>query len=105
MNDHVLAEISVEPGGPTKRHEDLIHNAVNALRTPGIDVTVGAMSTIVEGPLDDVLAAAGRAHRAAESAERVITSIRIEGKPGGVHLRERQAETAGLVVPSGPSAQ
>lgn len=52
------------------------------------------MSTTVEGVLEDVLAAVARAHHAAEAgATRVITTVRIESKPGGLELHRRQAET------------
>jgi uncharacterized protein YqgV (UPF0045/DUF77 family) len=53
----------------------------------------GLLSTTVEGPLDDVLAAVARAHRSADiRANRVITAVRIESRQGGLHLRDHESE-------------
>jgi uncharacterized protein YqgV (UPF0045/DUF77 family) len=95
-DEHVLAEVSVEPAAAGEQHHEVVHEAIQALRAPGLVVTVGAMSTAVEGLLDDVLAAIARAHRYADArAERVITTVRIESKQGGLHLRDRETELAG----------
>jgi uncharacterized protein YqgV (UPF0045/DUF77 family) len=95
-DEHVLAEISVEPAASGDQHHELVNEAIKALRAPGLVVTVGAMSTTVEGLLEDVLAAIGRAHRLADTrSDRVITSVRIESRHGGLHLRDRESELAG----------
>lgn len=92
-DEHVLAEISVEPAAPGEEHNHVIRQAIQVLSGPELVVTVGAMSTTVEGPLDDVLAAVARAHRAADTrANRVITAVRIESRHGGLHLRDRESE-------------
>ena len=53
-DEHVPAEISVEPAAAGEEHNHMIRQAIQALSGPDLVVTVGAMSTTVEGPLDDV---------------------------------------------------
>jgi uncharacterized protein YqgV (UPF0045/DUF77 family) len=95
-DEHVLAEISVEPVTSGDDHHAIVHESVQALRGPGVVVTVGAMSVAIEGLLADVLAAIARAHRHAEArAIRVVTSVRLESQRGGLHLQERRDELTG----------
>ena len=95
-DEHVLVEVSVEPTAAGERHHDVVQEAIHALRAPGLIVTVGAMSTAIEGPLDDVLAAIARAHAHAHGrSDRVITTVRLESKQGGLHLRNRESELSG----------
>ena len=97
-DEHVLAEISVEPAALGEEHHDVVRQAIEALSAPGLVVTVNAMSTTVEGLIDDVLAAVARAHRRAGShADRVITTVRLEGKRGGLHLRDRESQSGSLL--------
>lgn len=102
-DEHVLAEISVEPATSGEEHNHVVRQAIQALSGLDLVVTVGAMSTTVEGPLDDVLAAVARAHRSADTrSNRVITTVRIESKHGGLHLRDRESElnqASGLLRP------
>lgn len=91
--DHVLAEIAVEPLVEGASHGELVKKAIDALDGPDLTIKVGPLSTTVEGGIEDVLHAVGRAHRSAmDGAERVITTVRIESKKEGLELEERQAK-------------
>jgi uncharacterized protein YqgV (UPF0045/DUF77 family) len=93
---HVLAEVAVEPVVEGGGHGDLVKKAVQALDGPELTIKVGALSTTLEGGIDDVLHAVGRAHKAAsESAPRVVTTVRIESKHAGLGLAEREAKVSG----------
>jgi uncharacterized protein YqgV (UPF0045/DUF77 family) len=88
---HVLAEIAVEPTVEGPAHGELLKKAIAALDGPDLTVKVGVLSTTVEGRIEDVLHAVERAHKtAARSAERVITTVRIESKKGGLDLGKRE---------------
>jgi uncharacterized protein YqgV (UPF0045/DUF77 family) len=88
---HVLAEISVEPTAEGATHGELVKKAIEALDGPDLTLKVGPLSTTVEGGIEDVLHAAERAHKtAANSAERVITTVRIESKKDGLDLGKRE---------------
>lgn len=60
---HVLAEIAVEPVVEGSGHGGLVHKAVEALDGSELTIRVGALSTTVEGEIDDVLHAVARAHK------------------------------------------
>jgi uncharacterized protein YqgV (UPF0045/DUF77 family) len=91
---HVLAEVAVEPVLGGAEHGDLVENAIEALDGPELTVKAGAMSTVVEGGVEDVLHAVARAHKAvSESAGRVVTTVRIESKQEGLGLAEREIKT------------
>lgn len=93
----MLVEVTVEPVAPGEQHRQLIAEALSALTDPALQIKVGALSTVVEGPLDDALHAVQRAHLvAAASAERVVTSVRIESRGPAVDLESRLAEAEEL---------
>jgi len=84
------AEIAVEPFGDEDIRDELIVQAIGALDGPDVEVHPGLMSTVVSGSLDAVLHAVQRAHATAyEVAGRVITSVRLESRDGGIDLAER----------------
>ena len=88
---HVLAEIAVEPTVEGTAHGELIKRAIEARDGPDFTLEVGPLSTTVEGGIEDVLHAVERAHKtAADSAERVITTVRIESKKEGLDLRNEK---------------
>lgn len=94
--EHVLAEVAVEPTAEGPAHGALVNRSIEALEGPEVIVKVGPLSTTLEGALDDVLRAVGRAHKViADSADRIVTSVRIESKPAGLGLAERDAKAAG----------
>lgn len=87
----VLAEVAVEPAVEGDAHGQLVAEAVEALKGPGLRVEPGPMSTHVSGALDEVMHAVQRAHQVAGgSAERVVTTLRIESSPAA-NLDERRA--------------
>jgi uncharacterized protein YqgV (UPF0045/DUF77 family) len=90
---HVLAEIAVEPAIEGTPHGELVKKAIDALDGPDLTMRVGPLSTMVDGQIDDVLHAVARAHQtAANAAERVITTVRIESKKEGLELGQREAK-------------
>jgi uncharacterized protein YqgV (UPF0045/DUF77 family) len=92
--DRVLAEVSIEPAVEGAAHGHLLRQAIEALDGPELTLRIGPLGTMLEGELDDVLHAVGRAHRSvASSAERVITHVRLEGKSTGIDLSEREDKT------------
>lgn len=99
--DRVLAEIAVEPVGERGNHGSLIAEAVASLRDPALRVHVGPLATIVEGSFADVIHAVERAHQTVASrSERVVTTVRIESKQGGLSLEERGATAEALEASS-----
>ena len=93
---HVLAEVAVEPVVEGGGHGDLVKKAIQALEGLELTTKVGALSSTLEGGIDDVLHAVGRAHKAvSESAARVVTTVRLEGKLEGLGLAEREAKASG----------
>lgn len=94
--EHVLAEVAVEATAEGDAHGQLVNRSIEALEGPEVIVKVGPLSTTLEGALDDVLHAVVRAHKViAYSADRVVTSVRIESKQAGLRLDEREAKAAG----------
>lgn len=88
---HVLAEVAVEPVVEGSGHGDLIKEAVAALGGPELTIKVGALSTTIEGDIDDVLHAVARAHKSvAKSAGRVVTTVHLESKHEGLSLAGRE---------------
>ena len=87
---HAAAEIAVEPLGDERVRDDLIVRAIDALNGPDVEVYPGLMSTTVTGELDAILHAVQRAHTTARrGAARVITTVRLESRDGGIDLAER----------------
>jgi uncharacterized protein YqgV (UPF0045/DUF77 family) len=92
-----LAEISIEPTVPDSERSALIGEALEALRDPNLEIRVGALSTTVIGTFDDIVHAVQRAHRCvAATADRVVTTVRIESKRNGIDPQERDADAEGL---------
>lgn len=99
-----LAEIAIDPTAEGERHGQVVADAVDALRDPALQVRVGALSTVVEGSLDDIFHAVQRAHQvAASQVERVVTTVRVESRRDGPTLEAREAE-ADRMQPRGDTA-
>ena len=77
-----MIDISAVPvGTKTPSVSAYVAGAVKILKNePGIKYELTAMSTIIEGDLDKLLALARRMHRSAfdAGAERVVTTLRID---------------------------
>lgn len=83
----VVAEFSVIPlvEGSLRPY---VRTAVAEVEKSGLKYEVGAMGTTIEGTLDDVIEVAKNAHLAvlAAGAGRVVTSIKIDDRGGGLTI-------------------
>ena len=83
----VVAEFTVIPivEGSLRSYVKI---AVTEVEKSGLKFEVGAMGTTIEGTLDEVLEVAKNAHRAvlAAGAGRVLTSIKIDDRGGGLTI-------------------
>jgi uncharacterized protein (TIGR00106 family) len=78
-----LMEITVVPLGTGTSVSNYVAEAVRALESlPDLDYELTSMGTIVEGDVDQLLAAASKMHQAVvkAGAQRVETSIRIDDR-------------------------
>ena len=62
-----------------------------SLKSSGVKYEVGAMETVMEGPLDDLLAIAKEAHLACfqAGAEKVVTLIKIGDQISGTSIESK----------------
>jgi uncharacterized protein (TIGR00106 family) len=69
----------------------VVDRAIEAIRASGVRFEVGPMETVMEGPLDSLLAAARAAHLACleAGAQRVVTIIKIGDALGGTSIEEK----------------
>jgi len=85
----VVAEFSVTPvvGENLRPYVDA---AIEVVKRSGLNYEVDAMSTTLEGELDQVLDVIKKAHRAVMGvgAGRVLTEIRIDERETGVSMEE-----------------
>jgi uncharacterized protein (TIGR00106 family) len=77
--------------------EDLypvVDHAIEAIAASGVKYEVGPMETVMEGPLDSLLAVAKAAHLACfeAGAEKVITIIKIADQTCGTSIDEKVAK-------------
>jgi uncharacterized protein (TIGR00106 family) len=78
-----LMEITVVPLGTGTSVSNYVAEAVRTLESlPDLDYELTSMGTIVEGDVDQLLAAASKMHQAVvkAGAQRVETSIRIDDR-------------------------
>ena len=101
-HQQTLAEVVIEPTAGGEQHASFIAEALEAMRGPELDIRVGPLSTTVIGTFDDIMHAVSRAHRCvAASAERVMTTVRIESKREGIDPEARDAEAPELQAEAG----
>lgn len=83
----VVAEFSVTPVGKDEMRP-FVDAAVEQVRQSGLKYEVDALSTTVEGDLDQVFEVVKRAHSAVreKGAGRVITELKIEDKQEGISI-------------------
>jgi uncharacterized protein (TIGR00106 family) len=69
----------------------IVDHAIAAIDATGVAYEVGPMETVMEGPLDALLAAAKAAHLACfeAGAEKVVTIIKIGDAVGGTTMEEK----------------
>lgn len=79
----MLAVFSVLPVGVGEALSEHVARIVDIIDGSGLDYTLGAMATTVEGDGDEVMELVMKCHRAArESAPRVFTSVTIDDREG-----------------------
>src|SRR3970040_850686 len=78
-----IAEFSITPIGMGASVGEHVARAVDLVDRSGLPSRVNPMGTVVEGPLDDVVAVIVRCHKAvAADCERVSTIIKIDDRKG-----------------------
>lgn len=72
----------------------LVDRAIEVVQRSGVKYEVGPMETTMEGDLNELLAIVLEAQQACldAGAERVMTFIKIDNKPGGVTMEEKVAK-------------
>ncbi len=99
-----LAEVAIVPVGTDEpSYSSFVTAALEACATKGVRYEVGAMSTVLEGDLDEILACARRMHRSVldAGAQRVVTHLTIEERLDQRDSIERRIESA--TAPAGPA--
>ena len=78
----IIAEVSITPlGTQDPSVSRYVKKAAKTLKETGLHTEAGAMSTIIEAEtLDEILAAAQKAHQAVidEGVQRIVTEIKID---------------------------
>ena len=88
-----IAEVSIVPVGTDQpSYSTFVGAALRACAVPGLRHEVGAMSTVLEGDVETILACTRQMHRAVlqAGAERVVTHLAIEertDRPDGMQER------------------
>jgi len=69
----------------------IVDHAIETIHSSGVKYEVGAMETVMEGPLDDLLAIAKEAHLACfkAGAEKVVTLIKIGDDVSGTSIESK----------------
>ena len=69
----------------------IVDRAIQVIAGSGVHYEVGPMETVMEGPLDELLEIAKRAHLAcfAAGASQVVTIIKIGDRVGGTTMAEK----------------
>jgi uncharacterized protein (TIGR00106 family) len=84
MKEQVIAEIAIAPLGTVGTSlSQYVASCLNIVKeAPDVSYELTAMGTIIQGPLDSVLALAQKMHEApfAMGAKRVLTTIRIDDR-------------------------
>ncbi len=83
-----VADLTAVPWYPVEgeaRGYFLVDEAIEIIKASGLNYEVGAMSTTVEGPLEDILALVPAIQNRvfALGGERVFTTLRIDAKKEG----------------------
>lgn len=79
----VVAEFSITPIGKGVSVGEYVARAVDLVDRSGLPYRLNPMGTVVEGPLDEILALIAQCHKAvAEDCERVSTVIKIDDRKG-----------------------
>ena len=84
MNEIVNAAFQVIPGKAEKTLYQLVDVAIKEIRDSGLTCRVCPFETVVEGPLEEVLALVPRVLKAlyAEGVEDVLTFMKLQSRKG-----------------------
>ena len=78
-----LAEFSIAPTGKGTSVSEYVARCLDLVDRSGLAYRLNPMGTVVEGPLDEVMALILRCHKAvARDCERVSTIIKIDDRKG-----------------------
>ena len=96
-DDHRTVNVAVQVLPLADDPYRIVDRAIAARAAAGVRYEVGPMETVMEGPLDTLLAAAKAAHLACfeAGAEKVVTIIKIGDAVGGTTIDEKVAKYRG----------
>ena len=78
-----IAEFSIAPSGQDVSLSKYVARCLDLVDRSGLAYRLNPMGTVVEGPLDDVIALIVRCHKAvAADCDRVSTVIKIDDRKG-----------------------
>lgn len=85
----VVAEFSITPVGDEEMRP-YVDAAVEEVKRAGLKYEVDALSTTVQGNLDQIFDVVKKAHQAVQSkgVGRIITELRIDDKQEGVSIED-----------------
>lgn len=85
----VVAEFSVTPVGDEEMRP-YVDAAVEEIKRAGLKYEVDALSTTIEGELDEIFEVAKKAHTAVrqKGVGRVITELKIDDKADGISIED-----------------
>ena len=71
--------------------QHIVDRAIGVITESGVRYEVGAMETVMEGPLDKLMEVAKKAHLSCleAGADRVVTLIKIGDQAGGTSIEEK----------------
>ncbi|MGL5754843.1 MAG: MTH1187 family thiamine-binding protein [Paraclostridium sp.] len=90
----VIADIAVVPLRPYKGEAEMykvVDKCIEIIQNSGLKYEIGANSTTIEGGFDDVFGIVKKVHKLPFElgCERVITTVRIDEKHGGITIDEK----------------
>jgi uncharacterized protein (TIGR00106 family) len=90
----VIADVAVMPLRPYAGEEEMykvVDACIEEIQKSGLKYEIGAMSTTIEGELEEVFDLLKVIHRIPFNlgCERVITTARIDEKAGGITINEK----------------
>ncbi|MGB9791971.1 MAG: thiamine-binding protein [Thermacetogeniaceae bacterium] len=92
-NDALICNVSLQviPLVPDGRVYPLVDRVIDLIRESGVKHLVGPMETTMEGDLHQLLEIVEKAQRLCLElgAERVVSVVKIDCKPGGVTIEEK----------------
>lgn len=87
----INVSLQVLPSVPEKDIYPVVDKVIAYIASTGVPYEVGPMETTMEGELTDLLAIVAKAQEicVAAGADRVVSLVKIDYKPGGVTMVEK----------------